>query len=248
MRTAIATACVAVAVGVGVALAGCGPKSPTAAPPSTSDSPGASASASASPSPSAPPSQDPGPPASTPIPDSAFFQPPATRTRDKPARADSGAGLVPAFCKSASPLMKPVRVRHRTVVFYGLKASPESIPDGTVEQTIATYNGGDAAEVLNRFRAAVAACPTDKLADTGATVTYKVLPAYAVGDEAVLIERTWTNPPDFPGKTISLYVVVRIGSAVTLLTVDGWEGLDADADVSREYAGLAAAAIQKWRS
>jgi hypothetical protein len=134
------------------------------------------------------------------------------------------------------------------MVFFGLNASADSIPDGTVEQTIAAYNPGDAAQVMTRFRTAVTACPTEKLADTGATVTYKALPAYAVGDEAVLIERTWTNPPDFPGKTISLLAVVRIGSAVTFLTVDGWEGSDADADVTRDYATLAVAAIQKWRS
>jgi hypothetical protein len=246
MRTVIATACVAVALGIGVA--GCDPvgtasPSPSSAP-STTDGP------SPAPTPSVVAQ---GPPASAPIPDSAFFTPPRERTREAPPKPDTGAGKLPSFCGAASPIMKPVQARNRHLIYTGVNAPVENIPDGTVGQTIATYNGAGAGQVLARFRTAVANCPTEKL-DSGATVDYKELPPYAVGDESVVIQRTWHRPhgsedqPMMPLQQVELLAVVRIQNTVTYLVVDGWETIDADSDVTRDYTKLAADAVQNWRN
>lgn len=244
MRTAIATACAAVVIGIGIA--GCDPAgSPShSTAPTTSGGPSPAASA----SPVAI-----GPPAGAPIPDSAFLTPPAERTREAPAKPESGTGKLPAFCGAGSPAMKPVQSRNRTLLYFGLNASADTIPDGTVQQTVAAYDAGDAGHVMDRFRAAVVSCPSEKL-DTGATVTYKTLAAYAVGDESVVIERTWHRPPGtsdepmVPPQQVSLLAVVRVDNTVTYLTVEGWETIDADAGVTRDYTALAVDAIQKWRN
>jgi hypothetical protein len=244
MRTALATACVAVALGAG--LAACkGSDTPTAQS-STSDSPAAS---SAAPTPSPSRSVALGPPATTPIPDAAFFKPPANRTHEAPAKPENGRGEMPKLCGARRPSDAQIgKQRNRHIVFHGVNVPDGYIPDGTVSQTISVYRPGGAVAAMAELRAAVAACPSEKLsAET--TVTYKILPPYALGDDALLVEQTWsTTSPEFPSTPKSLLAAVRIGDAVTTLWVTGWEGIDADPAVAGDYSRLAAQALQNWRS
>ena len=244
MRTVIAVACLAVIVCGGTA--GCSDPSPTAgaqptAAPSTIDG----RSAEAARSPSATPI---GPPATAPIPDSAFFTPPADRTRIAPDKTQEGRSELPSLCKAtyASDL-EIGQQRHRHIYFHEVNATADSIPLGTIDQTIAVYRPGASTAAIANFRSAAAACPTEKLS-TCATVTYRFLSPYAVGNEALLIERTWTNPPDFPATIKDLLSIVRTGDAVTILWATGWEGVDADPEVTSDYTARAVAAIDKWRT
>lgn len=209
--------------------------------PSTSDTPSASPAASR-PAPSV------APPATAPIPDSAFFTPPANRTRIQPDKPQDGRGDLPSLCNAKYPSDKEIgKQRTRRVYFHSVDARAESIPSGTAEQTIAVYRSGGAAAAIADFRAAVTACPAEKL-DTGATATYRFLAPSPVGNEALLIEQAWKNPPDYPDTVHSLLSIARTGDVVTILWVAGWEGIDADSGVTSDYTARAVAAIDKWRA
>lgn len=234
-RTVLAVACLGVIFCLGAA--GCSDPSPTG-------SAQPSAASSTIGSPSAAPI---GPPATVPIPDSAFFTPPANRTRMAPDKPQDGRSELPSLCKATYASDREIgQQRNRHIIFHGLDATAETIPTGTVDQTIAVYRPGGATAAIANFRSAVTACPTEKL-DTGGTVTHRLLSPYAVGDEALLIEQTWTNPPDFPETTKNLLSIARTGEAVTFLWVTGWEGIDADPEVTSDYTARAVAAINEWR-
>jgi hypothetical protein len=235
MRARLAVACLAVIVGVGTA--GCSDPSPTGSAHPTA-TPATTDSASAAPT---------GLPATAPIPDSAFFAPPANRTRIAPDKPYDGPIKLPSLCKAKYAGDTEIgQQRSRHVYFHEVNAAADGIPEGTVDQTIAVYRRGGASAAIAGFRSAAAACPTEKL-DTGGTATYRLLSPDTVGDEALLIEQAWTNPPDFPGPTKSLLSIVRTGDAVTILWVTGWEGIDADPEVTRDYTARAVAAITAWR-
>jgi len=155
---------------------------------------------------------------------------------------------MPSLCNAKFASDKLIgRQRARHIFFHAIDAPADSIPNGTVDQTIAVYKPGGAAAAMTDFRAAVAACPKENLS-TGGTSLHRFLTPYALGDDAILVERTWSNPPNFPVQTPDLLAVVRIGDVITILWSTGWEGIEADAEVTRLYSGLAVKAIQQWRS
>jgi hypothetical protein len=192
-----------------------------------------------------------GPPAGAPIPDSAFFTPPANRTREQPEKPTDGHADMPALCDAdfASDA-KIGRQRTRHIVFFEVNASPDTIPDGTVDHTIAVYQPGAAAVAMAEIRNAVAACPTDDQED-GVALKYELLAPKNQGDDVLLIQETWTPPADGTapdaGPSKGLISIVRVGDVLTVLKVYGWEGIDADRAVTQAYTDLAVRTITKWR-
>ena len=224
----------------GAAVTGCSNGTPVASSPP-------SASTSRSPAPIiASPSV---PPADAPIPDSAFFVPPKERTRTTPA-IGTGRAQMPKLCGARYPSDARIgAMRDRDgLMYFGLTAAADSIPDGTVHQTIAVYQPGGAAAYVSELRDAVNACPSEHL-DDGATRTNGYLTAFpAFGDESFAVQSTWTNPPEFPGKVTAYLAVIRVGDVVTTLYFVGWEDFSADVDVTAGYTKLAVTAVQAWRA
>jgi hypothetical protein len=253
----VVAACIGAAIAVGgIAIAANGALSGHKAPapagsPSPIESP-VSPAPSLSPSPSTLPSQQVVPSANAPIPDSAFFTPPANRTRQQPAKPVDGRIEMPSLCDVAYPSDDRVgRQRSRHIIFYRIGAGPTNIPDGTVDQTIAVYEPGGAEAFMGEIRAAVAACSSDRL-DGGGTVKYRLLTPKDVGDDAILVEQAWTPPPPsgsppYPSASKALISVVRVSDVVTILYAMGWEDIDADRSVTEDYTDRAIRAIEKWR-
>jgi hypothetical protein len=261
-RTAVVAACVGAAVAVGgvalatnVALSGHAPTpgdhpSPIQSPASPAPSQSSSAPPSSSPPSSAP--QQIVPPANAPIPDGAFFTPPANRTHTQPAKPTNGRAGMPSLCGAALPSDAQIgRQRGREILFYDVNAAQDAIPLGTIQHTIAVYRPGGAAAAMTDWRAAVAACPSERL-DTGATVTYRLATPKDQGDDAILIEAVWHAAPadagQFPSPVTSLVSIVRVGDVVTILYAVGWEGIDADRSVTLDYTDRAVLAIETWRT
>jgi hypothetical protein len=219
--------------------------------------PSASASATASPSALATPSikDSPSiiPPATAAIPDRAFFTPPANRTHDAPPKPAAGPVTIPKPCGASHPSDAQIgRQRGRHLTYWGVNTPADYIPDGTVDQTITVYRPGGAEAAMAEFRAAVQSCPTQKLS-SGATQTWQMSPLDR-GDDAILIETTWkrspnaSSDPPVPPPSLKFYAaVVRIGDVVTVLYATGWEDIDADLAVTRDYAKRAEVAIRQWR-
>lgn len=198
----------------------------------------------------APPSPS-GPPPGAPIPDSAFFAPPANRTHEQPEKPADGAADMPALCDANFPSDAKIgRQRSRHLTFFEVNAAPDTIPLGTVDHTIAVYQNGGATVAMAELRNAVAACPTDAQED-GVTLKYALLTPKNQGDDALLVQETWTPPADGTapeaGPSKGLISIVRVGEVLTILKVYGWEGIDADAAVTQSYTDLAVQAVKKWR-
>ena len=102
---------------------------------------------------------------------------------------------------------------------------------------------------MDEYRSAVAACPS-KTDGHGGRVTYTVLAPYAVGDDAIVLEQThFTEGISGADLVLTSYMaIVRIGEVVTILFNTGWEEIDADPEVTRDYTERAVRAIEKWRS
>jgi hypothetical protein len=259
----VVAACVGVAVAVGgVAIVAngalSGHKAPTPAdspsPVESPVSPAPSLSPSPSPtsSPSSLPSQQIVPPANAPIPDSAFFTPPANRTKIQPYMPTDGRRVDrPSLCGAMYPSDARIgRERSRHIFYSSVNAPPDYVPLGTVDQTISVYEPGGAEAAMSEIRAAVIACPSEK-ADNGGTAKYRLLTPKDTGDDVILIEETWTPPPSdsppYPSVTKQLYYFVRIGDVLTELFVTGWEDIDADRSVGDDYTNRAVRAIERWR-
>jgi hypothetical protein len=191
------------------------------------------------------PTTPPAPPADLPIPDRAFVTAPPS-----PVSIEGGEGgeYLSDFCGARYPSDGDIgRRRTRTVTYFPPDAVEGNVPDAQVYHTVTVYQPGRAAAAMAEVRAAVTACPTTKELDTGATVSYRLVPTSNRGDEILMVERTWRNPPDFPGPVIERTVVMRYGDVVSVVVLQGWEGLNLPLSLAESFADQAERTIRAWR-
>ncbi|MEH1165168.1 hypothetical protein V6V47_07255 [Micromonospora sp. CPCC 205539] len=221
----------------------------TAADPT--DSPSSTApttSTSAAPSPLDPPS----PTASTrtTIPTSAFVELP-TELRKSPRRATDVAEALPKLCGNEFGTGgRQVTASAAMTLTYQKAGDPVSnTPQGLIHQTIFAFEGDGAADYLRRLRSAVEACPTYKQAENPVTVKSQALPG--VGDEALLLNRTWAetnlNGERTGYKASSQIAVARVGKAVTVFDDQGWEGTSGNPAILDRVVRDGAKIIDAWQ-
>jgi hypothetical protein len=192
---------------------------------------------------SAPAVVRPGPP----IPDSAFFVPPADTTggRSVPVPTDGPAYQL-SLCRAMFPSDALIdRRRGRSLSYFDSIATAQDNPQWIIGDTITVYRAAGAVAAMTDLRAALSACPRDSR--DGATLSYRLPTPKPYGDDRILIEETWNAPPDSTQPPYAtLFSVVRVGDVVTVLQVAGWDGSNAAADIADSFTGLAVSAIVSW--
>ncbi|MGC4834123.1 hypothetical protein ACLQ3D_06470 [Micromonospora vinacea] len=218
------------------------------------DQPGSApaTTAPAAPSASAPPTDPPSPSASTPvtIPTSAFVELPA-ELRKSPRRTTPVEEALPKLCGNEFGTGgRQVTASAAMTVTYQKAGEPSSnVPQGMIHQTIFTFDGDGASGYLGRLRTAVQACPSYDQSGYRVTVKSQALPG--VGDEALLLTRTWPETSlngDRTGGTASSQIAVaRVDSTVTVFDDQGWEGASGNPAILDRVVRDGARAIDAWQ-
>ncbi|WP_410813826.1 hypothetical protein [Micromonospora sp. 067-2] len=175
------------------------------------------------------PTDQPSPSASTPatIPASAFVELP-TELRKSPRRATPVADALPTLCGNEFGTGgRQVTASAAMTVTYKKPDEPASnVPQGMIHQTIFSFDGDGASDYMRRLRSALAACPSYDQAGNRVKVEVKALPG--VGDEALVLTRTWPatslNGERVGGTESVQTAAARVGAAVTVFDDQGWEG------------------------
>ncbi|WP_124860687.1 hypothetical protein [Micromonospora arida] len=220
----------------------------------TEDPPGSApaTTAPATTSASAPPTEPPSPSASTPvtIPTSAFVELPA-ELRKSPRRTTPVEEALPKLCGNEFGTGgRQVTASAAMTVTYQKAGEPSSnVPQGMIHQTIFTFDGDGASGYLGRLRTAVQACPSYDQAGIRVTVKSQALPG--VGDEALLLTRTWPETSlngERTGDTASSQIAVaRVDSAVTVLDDQGWEGTSGNPAILDRVVRDGVRTIDAWQ-
>ncbi|MCG5452156.1 hypothetical protein NIE111_003942 [Micromonospora sp. NIE111] len=236
------------------ALALLGTVALTAACTATEDSPGSAPAATApvTASASAPPTDPPSPSASTrvTIPTSAFVELPA-ELRKSPRRTTPVEEALPKLCGNEFGTGgRQVTASAAMTVTYQKAGEPSSnVPQGMIHQTIFTFDGDGAAGYLSRLRTALQACPSYDQSGSRVTVKSKALPG--VGDEALLLTRTWPetslNGERTGGTASSQIAVARVDSAVTVFDDQGWEGTSGNPAILDRVVRDGVGTIDAWQ-
>ncbi|MEW2146190.1 hypothetical protein AB0869_25595 [Micromonospora vinacea] len=220
----------------------------------TEDPPGSApaTTAPATPSASAPPTDPPSPSASTrvTIPTSAFVELPA-ELRKSPRRTTPVEEALPKLCGSEFGTGgRQVTASAAMTVTYQKAGEPSSnVPQGMIHQTIFTFDGDGASGYLGRLRTAVQACPSYDQSGNPVTVKSRVLPG--VGDEALLLTRTWPetslNGERTGGTASSQIAVARVDNTVTVFDDQGWEGASGNPAILDRVVRDGVRAIDAWQ-
>ncbi|MEU5670597.1 hypothetical protein ABZ749_09545 [Micromonospora sp. NPDC047753] len=220
----------------------------------TEDPPGSApaTTAPATASTSVPPTDPPSPSASTPvtIPTSAFVELPA-ELRKSPRRTTPVEEALPKLCGNEFGTGgRQVTASAAMTVTYQKAGEPSSnVPQGMIHQTIFTFDGDGAPGYLSRLRTAVQACPSYDQSGNRVTVKSKALPG--VGDEALLLTRTWPETSlngERTGDTASSQIAVaRVDSTVTVFDDQGWEGTSGNPAILDRVVRDGVRAIDAWQ-
>ncbi|WP_406058379.1 hypothetical protein [Micromonospora sp. NBC_00860] len=221
----------------------------------TSEDPPGSAPATtapAAPSASAPPTDPPSTSASTPvtIPTSAFVELPA-ELRKSPRRTTPVEEALPKLCGNEFGTGgRQVTASAAMTVTYQKAGEPSSnVPQGMIHQTIFTFDGDGASGYLGRLRTAVQTCPSYDQSGYRVIVKSQALPG--VGDEALLLTRTWPETSlngDRTGGTASSQIAVaRVDSTVTVFDDQGWEGASGNPAILDRVVRDGVRAIDAWQ-
>ncbi|MCG5456924.1 hypothetical protein PSH03_001829 [Micromonospora sp. PSH03] len=220
----------------------------------TEDPPGSApaTTAPATASASAPPTDPPSPSASTPvtIPTSAFVELPA-ELRKSPRRTTPVEEALPKLCGNEFGTGgRQVTASAAMTVTYQKAGEPASnVPQGMIHQTIFTFDGDGASGYLGRLRTGVQACPSYDQSGNRVTVKSQALPG--VGDEAVLLTRTWPetslNGERTGGTASSQIAVARVDSTVTVFDDQGWEGTSGNPAILDRVVRDGVRAIDAWQ-
>ncbi|MFK4243068.1 hypothetical protein ACI2KV_09295 [Micromonospora chokoriensis] len=228
-----------------IALAAC---TSTEDPPASTPSMAAPTVASAS----ANPTDAPTPGASTPatIPTSAFVELP-TELRKSPRRTTPVEEALPKLCGNEFGTGgRQVTASAAMTVTYQKAGAPSSnTPQGMIHQVIFTFDGDGATAYMSRLRTAVQACPSYDHSGSPGTVKNEALPG--VGDEALLLTRTWAETSlngDRTGRTASSQIAVaRVGKAVTVFNDQGWEGTSGNPTILDRVVRDGVRTIDAWQ-
>lgn len=156
--------------------------------------------------------------------------------------------LPPGFAPES---MTAVGIRNGTYLAPELPA--DYVPDGTISQGIAVFDGEQgAARLMDRVGRAVDDCP--RMAGVRYSLADPALPlSSARPDDHLLIDVNepgvdlGDGQPD-PARVNHYVSVLRVGDTVTLLTLRGWEASETDlADVQR-LASRATVRLLDWRN
>ncbi|MGV9213734.1 hypothetical protein ACTFTM_17910 [Micromonospora sp. RB23] len=222
--------------------AGAGGSDPTPSVASTTSTPTAAPSPSDQPSVSAS--------APTTIPTSAFVELPS-ELRKSPRRPTPVAEALPKLCGNEFGTGgRQVTASAAMTVTYKKAGEPDTnVPQGMIHQTIFTFAGDGASDYLRRLRAAVQACPSYDQGGNKVTVESKAVPG--VGDEALLVTRTWPaaslNGERTRGETTSQIAVARVDGVVTVLDDEGWEGASGNPATLDRTMREGVRAIDAWQ-
>ncbi|MCG5472698.1 hypothetical protein LADH09A_000548 [Micromonospora sp. LAH09] len=220
----------------------------------TDDSPGSTPSSvtpttvAAEASPSGQPSSSASAPAT--IPTSAFVELP-TELRKSPRRTTPVEEALPKLCGNefGTGGRQVTASAAMTVTYKKAGDSEANTPQGMIHQTIFTFDGDGASAYLERLRTAVQACPSYDHSGSPGTVKNEALPG--VGDEALLLTRTWAetslNGERTGGKATSQIAVARVDNAVTVFNDQGWEGTSGNPDVVNRVVRDGVGAIDAWQ-
>jgi hypothetical protein len=221
---------------------------------STEDPPGSTPSMAAPTvtSASATPTDAPTPSASTPatIPTSAFVELP-TELRKSPRRTTPVADALPTLCGNEFGTGgRQVTASAAMTVTYKKAGEPDTnTPQGMIHQVIFAFDGEGASAYLGRLRTAVQACPSYD--QSGNRVTVKSEPLPGVGDEALLLTRTWPetslNGERTGGTASSQIAVARVGTAATVFNDQGWEGASGNATILDRVVRDGVKSIDTWQ-
>ncbi|WP_328380613.1 hypothetical protein OHQ88_17120 [Micromonospora zamorensis] len=179
--------------------------------------------------PSDPPSSSASAPAT--IPTSAFVELP-TELRKSPRRTTPVEEALPKLCANEFGTGgRQVTASAAMTVTYKKAGEPETnVPQGMIHQTIFTFEGDGASAYMARLRTAVQACPSYDHFGSPGTVKSRALSG--VGDEALLLDRTWAatnlNGDRTGGSSSSQIAVARVDTTVTVFDDQGWEGTNGD--------------------
>ncbi|MEV1154713.1 hypothetical protein AB0J27_04775 [Micromonospora chokoriensis] len=229
----------------GVALAAC---TSTEEPPGSTPSMATPTVASAS----ANPTDAPTPSASTPatIPTSAFVELP-TELRKSPRRTTPVTDALPTMCGNefGTGGRQVTASAAMTNTYQKAGASETDVPQGMIHQVIFTFDGDGASAYLGRLRTDVQACPSYD--QSGNRVTVKSEPLTGVGDEALLLTRTWAETSlngERTGDTASSQIAVaRVGKAVTVFNDQGWEGTSGNPTILDRVVRDGVRTIDAWQ-
>ncbi|MEU4476039.1 hypothetical protein [Micromonospora sp. NPDC023888] len=220
------------------------------------EDPPASTSSSAAPTSAAaavdPTSQPPSASASGPvtIPTSAFVELPA-ELRKSPRRTVPVEEALPKLCgdEFGTGGRQVTASAAMTVTYKEADDNPSNTPQGMVHQTIFTFGGTGAADYMARLRTSLEACPSYQQSGNRATVKTEALPG--VGDEALLLTRTWPNTnvngEHTGGNGSSQIAVARVDTAVTVFNDQGWEGSSGNPAILDRVVRDGVRAIDAWQ-
>ncbi|MEU7585312.1 hypothetical protein AB0A95_03305 [Micromonospora sp. NPDC049230] len=221
---------------------------------STEDKPGSTPSTAAPTSASA--VVDPTGPASpsasgpTTIPTSAFFELP-TELRKSPRRTLSVEDALPKLCANefGTGGRQVTASAAMTVMYQSAGATAADVAQGTIHQTIFTFEGDGATAYMTRLRTALEACPTYQQFGNRATAKSKAVPG--VGDEALLLTRTWPetslNGEHTGREATSQIAVARVDTVVTVFDDQGWEGTSGNPAVLDRALREGVRTIDAWQ-
>ncbi|MEW1587844.1 hypothetical protein AB0283_20690 [Micromonospora vinacea] len=220
----------------------------------TEDPPGSAPATTspATPSASAPPTDPPSPSASTrvTIPTSAFVELPA-ELRKSPRRTTPVEEALPKLCGNEFGTGgRQVTASAAMTVTYQKAGEPSSnVPQGMIHQSIFTFDGDGASGYLGRLRTALQACPSYDQSGNRVTVKSRALPG--VGDEALLLTRTWPetslNGERTGGTASSQIAVARVDTTVTVFDDQGWEGTSGNPAILDRVVRDGVRAIDAWQ-
>ncbi|RLP92038.1 hypothetical protein [Micromonospora sp. CV4] len=218
------------------------------------DQPGSASSSAPPTTASAPTTQadQPSPSASTQvtIPTSAFVELPP-ELRKSPRRSTPVADALPTMCGDEFATGgRQVTASASMTVTYKTPGEPDSnVPQGMIHQTIFTFDGDGASDYLRRLRGGVEACLSYQEARNSVEVESRAVPG--VGDEALLVTRTWAetslNGERTGGTASSQIAVARVDGAVTVLNDQGWEGTSGNPTIMDRVLRDSVRTIDAWQ-
>ncbi|WCN83350.1 hypothetical protein [Micromonospora sp. LH3U1] len=194
------------------------------------------------------------PPASTStpatIPTSAFVELPP-ELRKSPRRTTPVEDALPKLCANefGTGGRQVTASAAMTVTYKSAEDTAANVPQGMIHQTIFTFDGDGASAYMARLRTAVQACPS--FDQSGNPVTVKVQALPGVGDETLLLGRTWAetslNGERTGGKASSQIAVARVDTTVTVFDDQGWEGASGNPAIMDRVVRDGVRTIDAWQ-